>query len=223
MHIEPHVVTGAKLLLSYATAAGSLGFITKLAWDTTRSTKAFSTAVKSLFCTFIGLVLFQLLPHPSMGVSEVHLILGSTLFLFFGVAPAAIGLAASLLIQGLVWAQFDLPQYGMNVTTLIVPMIMMHLLAKKIIAPNTQYADISFKQALKLSVTFQTGIVSWVAFWTFYGQGVSAETMTNVATFALAYAPIMLIEPVIDLAALYTAKSLLKNQHSSLLNQRLFS
>lgn len=222
MHIEPHVVTGAKLLLSYATAAGSLGFITKLTWETTRSTNAFATTIKSLFCTFIGLVLFQLLPHPSMGVSEVHLILGSTLFLLFGVAPAAIGLAASLLIQGLVWSQFDLPQYGMNVTTLVVPMIIMHILAKKIIAPNTPYADISFKQALQLSVTFQTGIVSWVAFWTFYGQGVEADTMGNVAVFALSYAPIMLIEPVIDLAALNTAKSLSKNQHSSLLNRRLF-
>jgi hypothetical protein len=33
-------------------------------------------------------------------VSEVHFILGSTLFLMFGAAPAAFGLAIGLLTQG---------------------------------------------------------------------------------------------------------------------------
>ena len=36
---------------------------------------------------------FEVLPHAPVGVSEVHLILGSTLFLILGAAPAAIGLA----------------------------------------------------------------------------------------------------------------------------------
>ncbi len=39
-----------------------------------------------------------------VGVSEVHLILGTTLFLMLGAAPAAIGLAAGLLVQGLFFA-----------------------------------------------------------------------------------------------------------------------
>jgi hypothetical protein len=38
-----------------------------------------------------------------VGVSEVHFILGSTLFLMFGAGPAALGLAAGLLAQGLFW------------------------------------------------------------------------------------------------------------------------
>ena len=52
----------------------------------------------------------------------MHLILGSTLLLLFGAGAAAIGLAVGLLIQGLFFAQFDLPQYGMNVTTLLLPL-----------------------------------------------------------------------------------------------------
>ena len=63
---------------------------------------------------------FEVLPHHPVGVSEVHLILGSTLLLLFGAGATAIGLAAGLLLQGLLFAQFDLPQYGMNVTTLPV-------------------------------------------------------------------------------------------------------
>ena len=47
-----------------------------------------------------GLQLLPVLPHFPVGVSEVHFILGSTLFLLFGAAPAAIGLALGLLIQG---------------------------------------------------------------------------------------------------------------------------
>jgi ABC-type Co2+ transport system permease subunit len=39
-----------------------------------------------------------------VGVSEVHLILGTTLLLIFGAAPAAIGLAAGLLVQSLFFA-----------------------------------------------------------------------------------------------------------------------
>ena len=57
-------------------------------------------------------VVFEILPHWPVGVSEVHLILGSTLFLVVGAAPAAIGLAAGLLFQGLFFAPFDLPQFG---------------------------------------------------------------------------------------------------------------
>ena len=37
MHIEPEVVTGAKLFLSYATAAGAFGLTAKLALDSLRS------------------------------------------------------------------------------------------------------------------------------------------------------------------------------------------
>ena len=56
----------------------------------------------TVFALATGAVLtfFQLLPHPPVGVSEVHLILGSTLFLVLGAGPAALGLALGLLLQG---------------------------------------------------------------------------------------------------------------------------
>lgn len=87
------------------------------------------------------------------------MILGSTLFLLFGAAPSAIGLALGLLVQGVIFAPFDLPQYGMNVTTLLIPLFAVAMLAKRIIAPETPYVDLTSRQALALSTTYQGGIV----------------------------------------------------------------
>jgi ABC-type Co2+ transport system permease subunit len=150
---------------------------------------------------------FQVLPHYPVGVSEVHFILGSTLFLLFGAAPAAFGLALGLLAQGLFFAPFDLPQYGMNMTTLLVPLIAVSALAKRVIAPNTAYVDISYGQALALSTTFQAGVVAWVGFWAFYGSGFGAETMASVFSFGAAYMLVIVIEPLVDLMVLAGAKS----------------
>jgi hypothetical protein len=79
-----------------------------------------------------------------VGVSEVHLILGSTLFLIFGLAPAGIGLLSGLLIQGLFFAPFDLPNYSINVTTLLVPLFAMAVLARKMIPENMAYKDLKY-------------------------------------------------------------------------------
>ncbi|KUJ92120.1 MAG: hypothetical protein XD38_0270, partial [Pseudomonas sp. 63_8] len=147
---------------------------------------------------------FEVFPHHAVGVSEVHLILGSTLLLLFGAGAAAIGLAAGLLLQGLLFAPFDLPQYGMNVTTLLVPLWAISVLAKRIVAPGTAYVDLSYKQALALSTAYQGGIVAWVGFWAFYGHGFTSDNLAAVGSFGLAYMSVILIEPLVDLAACRT-------------------
>jgi hypothetical protein len=179
--------------------------------------------LKSLLTTFLVFCFFQVLPHHPVGVSEVHLILGSTLFLIFELAPAAIGLAAGLLLQGLLFAPFDLPQYGINVTTLLVPLFAMSALAQKIIPANTAYKDVTYAQTLKLSTAYQGGIVAWVAFWAIYGQGFGAENLAQVASFGLAYMSVILIEPLVDLGVLAGAKALHGLRGSALVNQRLYT
>ena len=114
MHIEPGIVEGAKITLSYATAVGSLGLVGKVAIDTLKKDGVFSLLIRSIITSLIVFCYFEVLPHHPIGVSEVHLIMGSTLFLLFGLAPAAIGLAAGLLLQGVLFAPADLPQYGIN-------------------------------------------------------------------------------------------------------------
>ncbi len=221
MHIEPGIVTGAKIVLSYATAAAAATFTVKTAIATLREQGVGSLLARSAMATAAVFTFFQILPHAPVGVSEVHLILGSSLFLMLGAAPAAIGLALGLLIQGIFFAPFDLPQYGMNVTTLLVPLFGLQMLAKRLIAPGTAYVDLSYRQALALSTAYQGGIVAWVAFWAFYGQGVAA--FSSVATFGAAYMTVVLIEPLVDLALLAAAKRIRGLEGSGLVTPRLFA
>ena len=221
MHIEPGIVTGAKIALSYVTAAGAGVYAAKLAWQSLRQGGLPSLAGRSLLTTALAFSFFQILPHFPVGVSEVHFILGSTLFLLFGAAPAAIGLALALALQGLFFAPFDLPQYGMNLTTLLVPLFALQALAGRIIAPGTAYVDLSYGQAFALSTAYQGGVVAWVAFWAIYGQGLAG--IGAVATFGLAYMMVVLIEPLVDLAVLAGAKSLRGLRDSGLVTPRLFT
>lgn len=222
MHIEPGVVDGAKILLSVATAAASVGLIGKMSLDTIRRDGGLAALlVRSVIATALVFCFFEVLPTKPVGVSEVHIILGSTLYLMLGAGPAGIGLALGLLTQGLFFAPDDLPQYGMNLTTLIVPLFAMSLLARRIIPAKTAYKDVSYKQALALSTSYQGGIVAWVAFWAFYGHGFSSENLAAVGSFGLAYMSVILIEPLIDLGVLAAAKAMSRFSQGPLFNVRL--
>ncbi len=221
MHIEPGVVDGAKMALGYATAAGAATYGAKQIWNTVKASGVALLAVRTVITTAMVFCFFQVLPHFPVGVSEVHFILGSTLFLMFGAAPAALGLAGGLLIQGMFLAPFDLPQYGMNVTTLLVPLFALQYMANRIITPNTKYVDITYKQALTLSTAYQGGVVAWVGFWAFYGQGFAIENIAAVSAFAGSYMLVVLIEPVVDLAVLAIAKA--SRTTSPLFTSRLHS
>jgi hypothetical protein len=223
MHIEPGLVAENKIWLSYLTAGGAGAAALKLAWSDLKARGAASLVLRSAATTALVFTFFEVLPHYPVGVSEVHLILGSTLFLIFGMAPAAIGLAAGLAIQGLFFAPFDLPQYGMNVSTLLVPLFGLGALARRIIAPETPYVDLKYRQALALSTAYQAGIVAWVAFWAFYGRGFTAENAVSVVSFGGAYMLVIVIEPLTDLAVLAAAKALRRLRGSALITPRLYN
>lgn len=222
MHIEPGVVVGAKMALGYATAAGALLYTAKLSLKTIKDDGLAALGIRTLMTAMLVFGFFQVLPHYPVGVSEVHFILGSTLFLMFGAAPAAMGLALGLLTQGLLFAPADLPQFGMNLTSLLVPLFMIDAVARRIIPANTAYKDVTYLQAFKLSTVFQAGVVAWVAFWAAYGQGFAAENMAQIASFGAAYMLVVLVEPVADLAMLAGAKSLHQLKESNLFHSRLY-
>jgi hypothetical protein len=223
MHIEHGIVDEAKIGLSYVTAAAAAGYTLKLATGTVRETGLGPLAARAAIATGAVFTFFQILPHAPVGVSEVHLILGSTLFLILGAAPAAIGLALGLLIQGMFFAPFDLPQYGMNVTTLLVPLFGLMAIARRIIAPGTAYVDLRYGQALALSTAYQGGIVTWVAFWALYGQGFGMANLAAIGSFGAAYMLVVALEPLVDLAVLAGAKSLRGLRGSALVTPRLFA
>ncbi len=223
MHIEPGVVDGAKIFLSYATGAAAIGIAAKLAYDTIRNDGGLASLItRTVISSALVFSFFELFPRHAVGVSEVHFILGSTLYLILGAGPASFGLALGLLLQGLLFAPFDLPQYGMNVTTLIVPLFVMSQLAKRIIPAHTAYKDVKYSQALALSTSYQGGIVLWVAFWAFYGNGFGAENLANVASFGAAYMTVIILEPLVDLGVLAGAKALHQLSGTKLFQKRLY-
>ncbi|WP_333834151.1 energy-coupling factor ABC transporter permease [Rubrimonas sp.] len=219
MHMEPGVVDGAKMFLSYGTAAAAAGVTLKLAAEDLKSHSATSFAARCALATAGVFVCFEVLPHFPVGVSEVHLILGTTLLLILGAAPCAIGLAAGLAIQSLFFAPSDLPMYTVNVTTLLFPLFLVNVLAHRIIPAQTPYVDLRYADVLKLSLAFQGGIVAWVAFWAIYGQGIGV--IGDVASFGAAYMLVVIVEPLADLAALAGAKTLRRYSASGLFVNRL--
>jgi ABC-type Co2+ transport system permease subunit len=221
MHIEEGLVTGAKLAVGYATAAGAGLWTATCAAQAMAERGLAALGARAAIATAATFTFFEVLPHYPVGVSEVHFILGSTLFLILGAAPAAIGLALGLLLQGILFAPLDLPQYGMNLTTLLVPLFAIAALARRLIAPGTRYADLTYGQALKLSTAYQGGVVAWVAFWAFLGQG--ADALAPVAAFAAAYTVVIVVEPLVDLAVLAAARSVRGLQGSPLVAPRLFA
>lgn len=223
MHIEPGLVDGAKIVLSYVTAAGAGAYALQRAGVALREQGAASFTGRAIASTALVFSFFEILPHFPVGVSEVHLILGSTLFLIFGVAPAAFGLALGLLLQGLLFAPFDLPQYGMNVTTLLVPLFALEALARRIIPSDMAYVDLGYGQVLSLSLAYQGGIVAWVAFWAIYGQGVTPSNLAAISTFGGAYLLVVLIEPMVDLLVLASAKGIRGLKGSGWVTPRLHS
>lgn len=223
MHIEPGLVDGSKIFLSYATAAAALGYAGKVALDSLAKDGIAALVLRSAIAVALVFCFFEVFPHHPVGVSEVHLILGTTLMLLFGLAPAAIGLAGGLLVQGLFFAPADLPQYGMNVTTLLVPLFATSALARRIIPANVAYVDIGYMQAFKLSVAYQGGIVAWVGFWSLYGRGTGLENLGQIASFGTAYMTVVLVEPLVDLGVLAAAKGWRRLQGTALVEHRLYS
>ena len=222
MHIEPGVVQGTKLLLSVGTALTAGGLVLRQCLEFLVQ-HGLSALLGRTICTgVLVFFFFEILPSSPVGVSEVHLILGSTLFFLFGLVPSALGLVIGLLAQGILLAPWDLPQYGMNVTTLLLPLLVVYAIAERIIHRQTAYQDLSYGQVLQLSLVYQGGIVSWVAFWVFYGQGFGADSMFQVLSFGSAYLGVIVLEPLINLSLLAGVKILPSLRNSSVFSKHLF-
>ena len=224
MHIEPGVVNGAKIGLSYLTGAAAIALGLKLLIQRMfNSTSVLVTAVRCLITTIFVFSFFEVLPQYPLGVSEVHFIFGATLFLFFGVGATAFGLVAGLSLQGILLAPSDLPQLYINMSTLLFPLFVVSYISKKIIPANIAYTDLKYRQVISLTGIYQGGIILWVAFWCFYGQGFNQETFYNVGVFYIAYSTVIGIECLLDVGLLAIFKSYKNRTLPSVFNKRLIS
>ena len=219
MHIEPGIVDGAKMVLSYGTAVAAAGWSVKLILEDLKAHNPLSFMARAAIAVAVTFMCCEVLPHFAVGVSEVHIIIGTTVLLLLGAGPAAVGLAGGLAVQSLFFAPSDLPMYTVNVSTLLFPLFAIHEVARRVIPADKPYVDLGYGDVLKLSFAYQGGIVLWVAFWVFYGQGVGM--MSEALAFGAAYMLVVIIEPVIDLGALALAKALRRYKDSGAFVNRL--
>ena len=68
MHIEPGLVDGSKIVLSYATAATSAVFAAKLAYEHIRTDGLASLIARSVIATVLVFVFFEVFPHMPVGI-----------------------------------------------------------------------------------------------------------------------------------------------------------
>jgi hypothetical protein len=111
----------------------------------------------------------------------------------------------------------------MNLTSLLLPLFALNYVARRVISPRTAYVDLSSQQVLKLSATFQGGVVAWVIFWTIYGQGFSVPTITSILSFGSAYIGVIVLESCFDLCLLAGAKRIREIQRFRFFDSRLVS
>jgi len=128
------------------------------------------------------------------------------MYLIFGAGPTALGLALGLLLQGMFFEPRDLPQYFINVTTLIVPLYLATRLVKGIVPHDTPYVGMKLWQAFVMSLAYQGGIIVMVALWAIYGRGFGAENLQGIATFASSYILVVVIEPIVAMIVLAASK-----------------
>ena len=223
MHIEPDIVSGAKMALAVATAAGVGTLTVKSVFESLKSELWVGFAFRVILATALVFTFFEILPHYPVGISEVHFIFATLLFLLLGLAPAAIGLSLGLLGQGLLFAPSDLPMYFVNVTTLLAPLFAVSLIARRFIPEGRAFVDLKYVDVLRLSAMYQGGVIAWVAFWALYGQGFTVSTLSVVSTFAVSYLVVIIVEPFVDLGLLAIAKKFRSTSFVGLLNQRLFT
>ncbi|MEM7613664.1 MAG: cobalt transporter, partial [Pseudomonadota bacterium] len=62
MHIEPTVIDGAKVVLSYGTAAVAGAYVLKQAMEAVRQSGALSLAIRSVATTALVFIFFEVLP-----------------------------------------------------------------------------------------------------------------------------------------------------------------
>ena len=188
MHIEPGYIASAKILAANAVALGVVGSQAK------RIVQQPQLILKSLIAG-VFFTLFMQSFHMPVGPSELHFLGAMAIYLSLGFTPTLLGFGLGLLLQGLVFEPADLLHLGVNILSLAVPLVALHLgLGRKLVAG----AATEVRSVLTLDATYYAGVAAMVGFWLSMGQ--VATPFAQWATFAAAYLPVVLIEPVLTVA-----------------------
>ena len=140
--------------------------------------------------------------HLPAGASELHFIGAMPIYLTLGFVPTLLGFGLGLLLQGVIFEPADLLHLGVNFLSLAVPLLALHAtLGRKL----TAGAATRIGAVLKLDAGYYAGVALMVGFWLAMGE--IATPFAEWMTFAAAYLPVVLIEPVFTVAVVRLLQS----------------
>ncbi len=193
MHIELGILNAAKLTAANAGAAATLAAHTL--GLVKRPALVLKTGLAALF--FSG---FMQVFHMPVGASELHFIGASAVYLLFGFLPTLFGFALGLLLQAVLFEPADMLHLGVNILSLGLPLITAHaLLGRRFFAARDQL-EIRWASIVRFDAIYYAGVIAMVGFWLSLGS--EPTPFLSWAMFAIAYLPLVFLEPVFTYFAL---------------------
>jgi len=189
MHIEPGLLAQPKLIFAAGAAVAVLGVYL----PTLLKSPALwlRTALASVFFAS-----FMQLFHMRVGPSELHFLGAMPIYLAFGFVPTLFGFGLGLVLQGLLFEPQDLVHLAVNTLSLAVPLIAVHYtLGRKL-------KSINVATIFKLDGAYYAGVIAMIGFWLM--QGNVATPLSAWALFASSYVPVVMLEPLVTLAVLWS-------------------
>lgn len=192
MHIEPGILSSAKIAFANVAAVGMLAACAPALVK--RPALLLRTALAALFFS-----IFMQVFHMPVGASELHFVGAMPIYLLLGFVPTLFGFAFGLLLQGLLFDPQDLAHLAVNSLSLMVPLAAVHYGLGKRLAGQFTVANI-----VKLDFAFYAGVTLMVGFW--LSMGTEPTPLANWATFAASYLALVLVEPLVTLAIVRAAR-----------------
>lgn len=187
MHIEPGVLSAAKVVAANAGAIATLG--ANLPALIRHPSDLLKTVLAAGFFS-----LFMEIFHMPVGASELHFVGASAVYFTFGYLPALFGFALGLLLQGLLFEPLDLYHLGVNSLSLMLPLIAAHeIFGKGFFRPQDK-TPVKWATILRFDATYYAGVVGMVGFWLILGD--EPTPFINWGVFALSYLPLVFCEPL---------------------------
>lgn len=184
MHIEPGFVSAAKI------AAANVAAVSLLGSHATALVRQPQLVVRTLLAAVFFSLFMESFFLPA-GPSELHFVGAMPMYLVLGFVPTLLGFGIGLLLQGFLFEPADLVHLGVNTLSLAIPLIVLHHTVGK------RLGELRVRDILKLDAVYYGGVTLMVGFWLAIGE--IATPLADWATFAAAYVPLVLVEPIITL------------------------
>lgn len=185
MHIEPGLITAAKVTIANVAAASLVGT------HALQFVRQPQLIIRSLLAALFFSLFMQSFHLPA-GPSELHFIGAMPIYLILGFVPTLVGFAVGLLAQGILFEPADLLNLGVNTLSLAVPLLVLHHTVGK------RVGTLDVRNILKLDAIYYAGVALMVGFWLSIGE--TATPLAEWVSFAAHYLPVVLIEPLVTIA-----------------------